>query len=209
MDTSKVTKPGPHDGETTALPSSLTPGANQPTAIELSQLAVTLARTLDESVTPENREGLLRDAYDLWRAADELIKERKSDAERDATARETKSCMEIVKEMFGKQETKTFQEIADQRILPKRVGKKGKESGESQCISSAEGVKKAFNRFWKSVVGPAWAVGESRPLGDDAFLFRDEPASKVLKSRTMSMRMLRRFVEWQKMQSDLKNPSTE
>jgi len=176
---------------------------NQPTATELSQLAIMLAQAQKKPITPENREELLRAACDLWCASDNLIRERKQATEKEISSRESAAWEEIGLRFHN--ETVSFKTMVEQKRL--RRNSTGKKS--EPFISSVEGAKKAFKAFHKSACGTELAVGETKPVGSAALLFLDEPCAQVLKCGAMSKALFAAFLAWQKERSGPERPKIE
>jgi hypothetical protein len=190
------------DGKTTTLPSQRESSANNPTPVELSRMAIALAEVNQISVTPENRDQLIRNAYEMWEAANNLIHERNTLAEKGANALQEAYNKEIAeisaKSFLSNGDSITFREIIKNRLLRKHVGKKGIENTEPDVITSIGGVTKAFKKFHKSVCGDDLAVGKKKAFGAAALLFVEEPAVEVLKSQTMSKALFSHFLDWKK-----------
>lgn len=199
---SEVTELGELDEKTPALRSPPEPSANQPTPTELSQMTIALAQARRTPITEKNRDELLHGAYEMWEAADKLIQERQANAAREAAGREKERRKHLFQSVWGKRGTITIalKEIADQRLLPKRVGKKGEGFNEPEFVTSEEGVEKAFRRFHKSV-REKWEmlpVGESISFEPVDLLFNDEPAAVVLETGAMSKALFEKFLAWKK-----------
>lgn len=156
----------------------------QPTPAELSHLSVTLAQANQTPITQENRGKLLSEAYDLWQQAHQIIQARQ-------TARPLADA-DVVAGLC--ENTITFAELIEKKLLPKQVGKKGTVG----YVTSVVGARNAFTNFYESVVD-----GKTRW---NAFLFRDEPLNLVLRLGAMSKTISAAFVTWKRVQCELESP---
>lgn len=174
---------------------------DQPTATELAHLAVALARTHNESVTPGNRYWLLRDAYDLWCNAEQVIQTRQ---EAYATP-DSKSWSDPEIIAAFSDDCIAFKEIAEKRLAKKAIGAKGN-PGETLGV---KGIEKSLKIFFKETtqVPTAWSPTTRAKFGSVKF---GEASKKqlsaasiqyladILREKKIPKSLLQAWLDWRK-----------
>ncbi len=172
---------------------------NQPTPTELAQLAVALARTKDESVTPENRDNLLNDAYNLWNTAEQVIQTRQE--ARATSDFNSWSEPEIIAAFSD--DPITFKEIVEKRLAKKATGPKGTENN----AMGLKGIEQSLKVFFRETVQvpDLWLPNTRARLGSDEFskaFKKQSPAasskflSRILGEKKISKALLQTWLAW-------------
>jgi len=188
--------------------------SHQPSAAELSKLALRIAEGQKTSITPDNRKELLRCAYDLWQAAEKFIQERESLAKQEAATQDQQAWKEIA-EAEGKRpsdDTVTFKEIVEKSLAPKRVGMKGL----SGAALGIKGIEKSLKAFFKAKTSlpDFWHPSTHAKFGSPAYakaFEKQAPSAKkkylarILKEKKLPRPLFEKWLAWRDKKMRLSN----